>query len=326
MAYYVRIYDFTPGLIVRSAEVDAELNAIVGAFNTIPAATLLTQGNVDFATETGSANAYDVAYSPVRTSYVDGSQVAFVATHTNTGTVTVQVDALTTKPVVNMLGTALVAGEIISGLIYEFRFDSAGDRFIMVNWIDTVSALAAIAAAAAAAADAVSTAADVVTTNADVVTTGADAVLTAADVTYTEEWAINPEDDPVSVAAGGDNSTTFSALHWAAKAAEGGGGVNPAVNLQLNNNKYFTGTTGFGSIEVNLAGVNGSDRIILGEAGYFTDLLGTVKIPTNLSLPSPTVPASAGAAGLPGQISWASGFIYICVSSNTWQRVVIATW
>ena len=37
---------------------------------------------------------------------------------------------------------------------------------------------------------------------------------------YAEEWAINPEDDAVSVAAGGDNSTTFSALHWAAKAAD----------------------------------------------------------------------------------------------------------
>ncbi len=38
------------------------------------------------------------------------------------------------------------------------------------------------------------------------------------EVTYAEEWAINPEDDPVSVAAGGDDTTTFSALHWAAKA------------------------------------------------------------------------------------------------------------
>lgn len=36
---------------------------------------------------------------------------------------------------------------------------------------------------------------------------------------YAEEWATNPENDPVSVAAGGDDSTTFSALHWAAKAA-----------------------------------------------------------------------------------------------------------
>jgi hypothetical protein len=35
-----------------------------------------------------------------------------------------------------------------------------------------------------------------------------------------EDWAIRPEDDPVPVGSGGDGSTTYSALHWAAKAAE----------------------------------------------------------------------------------------------------------
>lgn len=35
---------------------------------------------------------------------------------------------------------------------------------------------------------------------------------------YSEEWAINPVDVPVSVAAGGDGSTTFSAKHWSVQA------------------------------------------------------------------------------------------------------------
>ena len=34
-----------------------------------------------------------------------------------------------------------------------------------------------------------------------------------------ETWAINPEDTPIPSAAGGDGATTYSALHWAAKAA-----------------------------------------------------------------------------------------------------------
>lgn len=44
---------------------------------------------------------------------------------------------------------------------------------------------------------------------------------TASDLSrvYSSNWAINPEDTPVSIAAGGDGSTTFSSLHWAAKAA-----------------------------------------------------------------------------------------------------------
>jgi len=43
------------------------------------------------------------------------------------------------------------------------------------------------------------------------------AILGAAG--YAEEWANKAEDSPVSVAAGGDGSTEFSALHHAAKAA-----------------------------------------------------------------------------------------------------------
>lgn len=48
-----------------------------------------------------------------------------------------------------------------------------------------------------------------------------EAAQTAAEAarTHAEEWAAKAEDAPVSVAAGGDNATTFSALHWAAKAS-----------------------------------------------------------------------------------------------------------
>lgn len=34
-----------------------------------------------------------------------------------------------------------------------------------------------------------------------------------------QAWAINPEDTPVPISAGGDGATTFSAKHWAAKSA-----------------------------------------------------------------------------------------------------------
>lgn len=38
-------------------------------------------------------------------------------------------------------------------------------------------------------------------------------------VEHAQEWAENPEDDPVSMEAGGDGVSTFSALHHAKKAA-----------------------------------------------------------------------------------------------------------
>ena len=39
-----------------------------------------------------------------------------------------------------------------------------------------------------------------------------------------------------------------------------------------------------------------------------------------------SVPASAGATGTAGQVAYASGWFYVCVATNTWQRVALATW
>lgn len=37
-------------------------------------------------------------------------------------------------------------------------------------------------------------------------------------------------------------------------------------------------------------------------------------------------PASAAAAGAAGTIAWDADYIYVCVATNTWKRVAIATW
>lgn len=39
-----------------------------------------------------------------------------------------------------------------------------------------------------------------------------------------------------------------------------------------------------------------------------------------------SVPASASATGTAGQMAYASGYLYICVGTDTWERVAIATW
>ncbi len=66
--------------------------------------------------------------------------------------------------------------------------------------------------------------------NANVAQTAADAVSTAADATtsnlnvgYSEEWANKAVDVLVSVAAGGDGTTEYSARHWANKVGPGTG-------------------------------------------------------------------------------------------------------
>ena len=39
-----------------------------------------------------------------------------------------------------------------------------------------------------------------------------------------------------------------------------------------------------------------------------------------------SVPATAAAAGIAGQLAYSSTHIYMCVATNTWKRVAISTW
>jgi hypothetical protein len=80
------------------------------------------------------------------------------------------------------------------------------------------------------------------------------AVLAANGVT---EWAVKPEDSPVSVAAGGNNSTDFSALHWAAKAKASALAANT-----WNTANYYTKSEVATQI-ANSMSVNSSGEILL---------------------------------------------------------------
>lgn len=37
-------------------------------------------------------------------------------------------------------------------------------------------------------------------------------------------------------------------------------------------------------------------------------------------------PAAADSTGTAGQIAYENGYFYVCVATDTWQRVAIATW
>jgi len=37
-------------------------------------------------------------------------------------------------------------------------------------------------------------------------------------------------------------------------------------------------------------------------------------------------PATASATGTTGEIAWDTNYLYVCVTTNTWKRVAIATW
>lgn len=49
-------------------------------------------------------------------------------------------------------------------------------------------------------------------------------------------------------------------------------------------------------------------------------------VASQIRLATPTVPSTSSTACAAGQISWATGFIYVCVATNTWQRAALLTW
>ena len=46
----------------------------------------------------------------------------------------------------------------------------------------------------------------------------------------------------------------------------------------------------------------------------------------SITLTSSTPPATASSTGTAGQIAWNSGYIYVCVATNTWKRAALSTW
>jgi hypothetical protein len=61
------------------------------------------------------------------------------------------------------------------------------------------------------------------------------------------------------------------------------------------------------------------------DAGWIPDLSATYQ-PAGNYAEVVSAPASADATGTPGQIAFADGVLYICIATDTWQKVTIATW
>ena len=182
--YYAIATTFIPGAKVRSDEVNAELTGISAGFDLLPTdANAIVEGKAYRGTEGGSGNSYTITMDDTRTAYADGDRVSFKATHTNTGVASLKLDALSLISLVTADGSACVAGDILSGRWYEAVYIAASNHFQLLSL------------------------------NAELLTSA------STQVGYAQEWATKAEDSLISVAAGGDGATDYSALHWAAKAA-----------------------------------------------------------------------------------------------------------
>lgn len=80
-------------------------------------------GALDYAADTGAANAYVVTLSPALTAHVTGMPVRFKAAHANTGASTININGLGAVAIKKYSNTALNAGDIALGQIVEIVYD-----------------------------------------------------------------------------------------------------------------------------------------------------------------------------------------------------------
>lgn len=102
--------------------------------------------------------------------------------------------------------------------------------------------------------------------------------------------------------------------------------------LKVAASHIFAWTSGsganYGSDDTGIArSAAGVVEINNGTAGTLRDIsLRHLTATGNLTLSTSSTPASASATGTTGMICWDSSYIYVCVATNTWKRVAIATW
>lgn len=185
MSSYVSPADQTELSLAQASSVNNLDAATAAAFALLPDETLLDQGRVTHAVDTGAANAYLVALPNTLAAYTDGAHVIMRPLATNTGASTINVDSLGVKSIRTNTGAALSAGDITVGVPASMRYSTATGYFHLDSGsIASATAAAASAAAAALSAAAAATAetnAETAETNAETAETNAEAAQAAAE-------------------------------------------------------------------------------------------------------------------------------------------------
>lgn len=106
----------------------AEFALIETAVNSKGDGNFLVLGGTE--AQGATVNDYVVTVSPAITTYTTGSVVAFIATHSNTGVVTLKISALTAKTLKDVGGNPLASGDITNGSLVAAYYDGA-DFFLL---------------------------------------------------------------------------------------------------------------------------------------------------------------------------------------------------
>lgn len=158
--YYTSPTDIEPLTKALSADINDIDAAIDNAFDKLPSESELKRGTVTYAVDSGATNAYVIALPYTPSGYVDGLNINFRPTNTNTGASTVNVNGLGVKSIKRLDGSTLSPGDITVGCPIAARYSTATGYFhIAGNSAVDASAAAASAAAALVSQNAASTSA-----------------------------------------------------------------------------------------------------------------------------------------------------------------------
>jgi hypothetical protein len=146
----------------RAADVNSRFQQVESAFDMLPAPDVLELAVKPTVVAGGTLNALTVTNTQPVTSYVLGQEINFKAAFTNSGAATVNVDGLGNKEIRRHDGTALAAGDLIAGRIFEAKYDGSYFQLMNVTAADlaayTTSASTSAATATTKAAEALASA------------------------------------------------------------------------------------------------------------------------------------------------------------------------
>jgi hypothetical protein len=122
-------YRMTAGTRARAGDVNDFLDGLEEGLDKLPSEANIKRGLINYAADTGAADAYAVTLTYAPAVYTDGMEVVFKASAVNTGASTINVNALGIKSITRQDGTALIAGDIPADKIVSIRYNSTSGNF-----------------------------------------------------------------------------------------------------------------------------------------------------------------------------------------------------
>lgn len=126
------------GTKVAAAQFNNTMQAVQAGFDAVPTPTQFLLDNARYGTATvGAANVFNLTLAQISASYgyVEGMGVLVKFPVNNTGPAQLNINGLGLKEMRSPFGAALVAGDLIAGVIYDLRYD--GTYFQVLNAVES---------------------------------------------------------------------------------------------------------------------------------------------------------------------------------------------